>query len=290
MKTMRKITALALITVLALGTAFAYGESSGWDLAFAMLERETGITRDQADPCQIVHEDGVWGFSVKLKEHPEDEDGLLVCDMDKNGNMISIEGPEKINLERQLENDLKACFHREDCAWRMAEVCARWQVKLACVSEAEKERIWPLYLGVVGRGIIAPPEGALDCNAALTAAMDASSARMGWTEAIDLNTMYVPCITACYMLDGEPVWFVYLEDHSYFEKEYSTDRAMKQYQARLEEAFATIDQVPPCKIGIVIDAFTGELKEKPMLDYIPVEFNYLEFLVRTDEAVASIAE
>ena len=28
----------------------------------------------------------------------------------------------------------------------------------------------------------------------------------------------------------------------------------------------------------------------PMLDYIPVEFNYLEFLVRTDEAVASIAE
>ena len=290
MKTMRKITALALITVLALGTAFAYGESSGWDLAFAMLEREKGITRDQADPCQIIHEDGVRVFSVILKEHPEDEDGLLVCDMDEDGNMISIEGPEKINLERQLENDLKACFHREDCAWRMAEVCARWQVKLACVSEAEKERIWPLYLGVVGRGIIAPPEGALDYNAALNAAMGAASARMGWTEAIDLNTMYVPCITACYMLDGEPVWFVYLEDHSYFEKEYSTDRAMKQYQARLEEAFATVDQVPPCKIGIVIDAFTGELKEKPMLDYIPVEFNYLEFLVRTDEAVASIAE
>ena len=120
--------------------------------------------------------------------------------------------------------------------------------------------------------------------------MDAASARMGWTEAVDLNTMYVPCITACYMLDGAPVWFVYLEDHSYFEKEYSTDRAMKQYQAQLKEAFARVDQAPPCKIGIVIDAFTGELKEKPMLDYIPVEFNYLEFLVRTDEAVASIAE
>lgn len=290
MSIMKRIITLVLVTAFALGAACASGEDSGWGLAFAMLERETGITRDQVDPCQIVHEDGVWGFSVKLKEHPEDEDGLLVCDMDKNGNMISIEGPEKINLERQLENDLKACFHREDCAWRMAEVCARWQVKLEGVSEAEKERIWPLYLGVVDRGIIAPPEGALDCHTALTAAMDAASARMGWTEAIDLNTMYVPCITACYMLDGEPVWFVYLEDHSYFEKEYSTDRAMKQYQARLEEAFATIDQVPPCKIGIVIDAFTGELKEKPMLDYIPVEFNYLEFLVRTDEAVASIAK
>ena len=40
----------------------------------------------------------------------------------------------------------------------------------------------------------------------------------------------------------------------------------------------------------MIDAFTGELKEKPMLDYIPVEFNYLDFLIRTKEAVESIAE
>ena len=91
------------------------------------------------------------------------------------------------------------------------------------------------------------------------------------------------------MLYGEPVWFIYLEEHSRFEKEYETDRAMKKYDQELDEAFAKAGQKPPRRIGIVIDAFTGELKEKPMLDYIPVEFNYLEFLVRTDEAVASIS-
>ena len=104
-----------------------------------------------------------------------------------------------------------------------------------------------------------------------------------------METLFVPGLSACYVLDGTPVWFIYLEDHSYFEEEYSTDRAMKKYQERLKEAFAGVGQIPPCKIGIVIDAFTGELKEKPMLDYIPVEFHYLDFLIRTDEAVASIA-
>ena len=70
MSIMKRIITLVLVTAFALGAACASGEDSGWDLAFAMLEREKGITREQADPCQIVHEDGVWGFSVKLKEFP----------------------------------------------------------------------------------------------------------------------------------------------------------------------------------------------------------------------------
>ena len=171
----------------------------------------------------------------------------------------------------------------------MAKVCAKWQAKLEGVSEELKSTIWPRYLAVIDRGIIVPPEDALDYNAALAAARDAASVRMGWN-GIDMDTLFVPGLSACYVLDGKPVWFIYLEDHSNFEEEYSTDRAMKKYQEQLKEAFAGVGQVPPCRIGIVIDAFTGELKEKPMLDYIPVEFNYLDFLIRTDEAVASIAE
>jgi hypothetical protein len=65
---------------------------------------------------------------------------------------------------------------------------------------------------------------------------------------------------------------------------------MAKYDRELDEAFVKVGQKPPRRIGIVIDAFTGELKEKPMLDYIPVEFNYLDFLIRTKEAVESIAE
>ena len=288
MKTMKKVIALIMIMLLAAGNAMAVNDENEWGPAFAVLERETGLSRDEVRTYQIFYEDGIWSFSVVMKNHPEDEDGLLVFETDDNWNLISMEGPEKINLDRQLEIELKDCFHRDDCAWRMAEVCAKWQVKLEGVSQEQKSKIWPRYLAVIDRGIIVPPEGALDYNTALAAARDAASERMGW-KGIDMETLFVPGLSACYVLDGTPVWFIYLEDHSYFEEEYSTDRAMKKYQERLKEAFAGVGQVPPCKIGIVIDAFTGELKEKPMLDYIPVEFHYLDFLIRTDEAVASIA-
>ena len=287
MKTMKKIAALLLGMILMLGVACADDEA-GWDLAFALVERETGYTRDRVTPGQIVKEGKKWGFSVTINDHPEDEDGLLVFEMDQKGNLLSMEGPEKINLDRQLEMQLKACFHREDCAWRLAEVCAKWKVKLADVSEEEKAKIWPRYLAVVDRGIIVPPEGALDYITAVNTAMDAAAARLGWTE--DLPRMYVPIITACCTLYGEQVWFVYLEPHSRFEEEYESDRAMAKYDQELDDAFAKVNQKPPRRIGIVIDAFTGELKEKPMLDYIPVEFNYLDFLIRTKEAVESIAE
>ena len=288
MKPMKKVIALIMIMLLVAENAMAANDENEWNLAFDVLERETGLSRDEVKTYQIFYEDGIWSFSVVMKNHPEDEDGLLVFETDENWNVISMEGPEKINLDRQLEIELKECFHQDDCAWRMAEVCAKWQAKLECVSQEQKNTIWPRYLAVIDRGIIVPPEGALDYNTALAAARDAASARMGW-KGIDMETLFVPGLSACYMLDGTPVWFIYLEDHSYFEEEYSTDRAMKKYQECLKEAFAGVDQIPPCKIGIVIDAFTGELKEKPMLDYIPVEFHYLDFLIRTDEAVASIA-
>ena len=288
MKTIMKAVILMMVMILAAGNAMAANDESEWNLAFDVLERETGLSRDEVRTSQIFYEDGIWSFSVVMKNHPEDEDGLLVFETDDNWNLISMEGPEKINLDRQLEIELKDCFHRDDCAWRMAEVCAKWQVKLEGVSQEQKSKIWPRYLAVIDRGIIVPPEGALVYNTALAAARDAASARMGW-KSIDMETLFVPGLSACYVLDGTPVWFIYLEDHSYFEEEYSTDRAMKEYQKRLKEAFAGVGQVPPCKIGIVIDAFTGELKEKPMLDFIPVEFHYLDFLIRTPEAVASIA-
>lgn len=288
MKTVKRAIALVMIMFLAAGNAMAANDENEWDLAFAVLERETGLGREQVKTGQIFYEDGMWSFSVVMKDHPEDEDGLLVFETDDQWNLISMEGPEKINLDRQLEIELKECFHRDDCAWRMAEVCAKWKEKLEGVSQEQRNTIWPRYLAVIDRGIIVPPEGALDYNTALVAARDAASERMGW-KGIDMETLFVPGLSACYVLDGTPVWFIYLEDHSYFEEEYSTDRAMKKYQERLKEAFAGVGQILPCKIGIVIDAFTGELKEKPMLDYIPVEFHYLDFLIRTDEAVASIA-
>ena len=287
MRTPMKLFAVCMALLLAMsGTCSCAEKSNGWDMAYAALEQKTGYTRDQLIESQLVFEDGEWLFSVIIKDHPEDEDGLLIGEMDSNGTLINLSGPEKINLDTQLENDLKSCFNREDC-WRcLAEVCQRWEKKLNVLSEEQKSTIWKRYIKTVERGIMLPPEDALAFPTAYETALKKAAAAEGWTE--EMIHMFRHCISAYYVLDGTPVWFIYLEQHSWFEPEYESDADMNQYEKKLNAAFAGLNQEPPIKIGILIDAYTGELIEKPMLDYIPEEYHYLDFLIRTDEAVASI--
>ena len=288
MKTFLKISAMCIALLLAMaGICACAEESSEWDMLYALLEKEAGYTRDQLIGTQLVFEEGQWFFCVTLKDHPEDNDGLIIGEMDSDGNLIGMEGPSKITLEELLENDLKSCFAREDCYLRLAEVCAKWKGILATISEEQKAEIWDKYVKVVEMGITLPTEDALDFSTAYETALKKAAAAEGWTE--EMIRMFHHIISAYYVSDGSPVWFVYLEQHSYFEPEYASDADMKKYRDSLKKSFADVNQVPPRKIGIMIDANTGVLKEKVMLDYAPVQFNYLDFLIRTDEAVASIS-
>lgn len=288
MKKRLTIFAICVVLLLAVAGIHSYAEeNSEWDMLYAMLEKETGYTRDQLIGTQLVFEEGQWFFCVTLKDHPEDNDGLILGEMDSDGNLIGMEGPSKITLEELLENDLKSCFAREDCYLRLADVCAKWQGILATISEEQKAEIWDKYVKVVEMGIIPPTEDALDFPTAYEAALKQAAESEGWTD--EMIRMFHHIISAYYVSDGSPVWFIYLEQHSYFEPEYASDANMKKYRDGLKKAFADVNQVPPRKIGILIDASTGVLKEKVMLDYAPVQFNYLDFLIRTNEAVASIA-
>ena len=78
MKTIMKAVILMMVMILAAGNAMAANDESEWNLAFDVLERETGLSRDEVRTSQIFYEDGIWSFSVVMKNHPEDEDGLLV--------------------------------------------------------------------------------------------------------------------------------------------------------------------------------------------------------------------
>lgn len=262
-------------------------ESTGWALAFALIEKETGYMSSQLKKGNLVYGDGRWAFSVTIIDHPVDEDGLLVGEMDAAGNIISLSGPTKISLEQQLVNDLKNCFNREDCYLLLADVCKTWNEKLEQADESTLATIWDKYLAILQLGITSPPSDALAYNMAYDEALRHLAESEGWTD--EMAHMFRLCISAYYVLDKRPVYFFYFERHSYFENDYSTDKAMDQYENSLTKAFSDIGQAPPFKIGIIVSAETGELLERPMLDYAPVQYHYLDFLIRTDEAVASIA-
>ena len=288
MKICLKFFAVCVMFLLTITVIHSCAEKSNeWDMLYATLEKETGYTKDQLIGNQLVFEEGEWLFCVSLKDHSEDNDGLLIGEMDSDGNLIGMEGPSKISLDDHLESDLKSCFNREDCYQCLAKVCAEWRIKLTAIKEEQKAEIWDKYIKVVEMGITLPQEDTLDFHTAYKGALKQVAEAEGWSE--EMIHMFRLCISAYYMLDGSPVWYIYLEQHSWFEPEYESDASMQKYKDSLKKAFAEVDQIPPRKIGILIDANTGILKEKAMLDYAPVQFNYLDFLIRTDDAVASIA-
>lgn len=278
---------LALVCAFAISFALA-DDTQGWDLAFALIEKETGYTRDQLEKVTLVYGNGQYAFSVKIINHSADEDGLLVGEMDASGNKISLTGPGKIHIESQLQRDLKNCFNRRDCYLLLADVCADWNEKLASVDEETIESTWEKYRAILDMGITTPPDDVMDYDTAYASAWTELAAHENWTA--DAEELFRLTISAYYVLNDEPVYSFYFEDHSYFEDAYSTEAAMKKYEKKLAAYFDEIGQQAPYRIGVVISAKTGKLVEAPMLDYIPVQYHYLDFFIRTEEAVASIAQ
>lgn len=280
------LLALTLVFPVFSGRKALASDMDGWALALKLVEKETGYTADQLEKYSLVYGDGVWSFSVIVKDHPEDEKGLIVGQMDAWGNQISLELPTKISLNEQLERGLKSCFNRDDCYLLLAHVCEKWQKRLKDASEEVLSSLWEKYLAVVKMGITLPADNALAYNTAMDMAKKHLVPSLGWTD--EMTEMFRLSISAHYLLDQRPVYFFYYEQHSYFEPEYESERAMKRYEKQLEQIFSCIGQEAPQRIGILLDAKTGELIEPPMLDYAPVQFHYFDFLIRTEEAVQSV--
>lgn len=277
---------LVLLVSCAMMGSSAWAEADGWSMALTLVEQEMGYTAEQLEKNELIYADGVWAFSVTIREHPVDEDGLIVGQMDASGQKISLSAPSKISLEQQLVDDLKSCFNQPDCCILLADVCRQWNERLAGADEETLATIWEKYRAVLQMGIMVPPEDALDHEAARDAAWTQLTAAEGWTE--QMADLFRLSISACYVLDDSPVYFFYWERHSYMEAAYSTDRAMERYRHALSTAFAQVEQSPPLCIGVLVDAETGELVEMPMMDYVPSQFHYLDFLIRTEDAVNSI--
>lgn len=64
----KRFFSLFLVLLLALSCAAACAEGSDWDLAYSLMEKYTGYSRDQVRPGQLLYEDDMLSFSVILKD------------------------------------------------------------------------------------------------------------------------------------------------------------------------------------------------------------------------------
>ena len=286
------LTVFTMICIcsMALSDSSKLTEDEAWEKAFALVEEQTGYTRDQLRKNQILDGDDIWYVTIVLKKPLDDEDGLYYVEMDNEGKLINLTYPSKIFLESQLERDVQACFNCEDSYLLLAGVTTKWTEKLAGLNEpvVSDEWTWQRYLKVIELGIRVPPDTVLNYSEARRAALKQLAEAEGWTD--DMPEMFYIWVSAYYVLDDTPVWFFGLRTHSYTEKEYESDAAMDRYREKLDQAFSEVNQSAPREIGVLINAETGKLIEKPMLDYVPVKFLPMDFLIRTDAAVASITD
>lgn len=283
---MKKILVLLLVSILLITSLPALAEdaaqSQAWDEIFALLEKETGYAQNQMTKGQLVYERGVWGFSVIITDHPADEDGLLVGQMDNQGQLTILQESEKISLDAQLQADLKACFNREDCYLLLAAVHDKWLPILQSLSEDQLSKIFQRYVAIIRLNISTPSDGTITYGDAYNAALQHLAQQPGWSE--EQAHMFRLSISAYYTPEdiARPVYFFNFEQHSYFEEAYESDADMNRYKAALKKAFGG---EAPRHFSIMVDAMDGSLVEAPIYDYAPIQYHYLDFLIRPEEMI-----
>lgn len=288
---MKKILTLVLVSTLIMVSFLVAAEETGtakaWEQALALVEQKLGYSKQQLEKNQIVFGNGVWAFSLTIKDHPQDEDGLLVGQMDTAGNLLSLQGPEKVSLDRQLEVDLKNSFNRDDGYLLLVAVHEKWSPILQALSEEQVSKIFPKYVALINLNLALPHENAISYEDAYQAALHFLAQQPGWSA--DQAQMFRLAMSAYYApVDiGRFVYFFYFEQHVGLEAAYRSEKAMNKYQAELIKAFGG---VAPRQLSIMVDALDGSLVKPPILDYAPVQHHYLDFINRTEEIIQAEKE
>ena len=284
---MKRLLAICLCLLMLPLTALADGanerENRMWAWVDALLPEQTDLNPGDYDHNQIVGDpDNGWNFSVVLKEHPADTNGLYVYHLTPAGELVLKEGPTTLTPSQQATTALIAC-HGEGYYMQLAQVVQDWKDRfdeLEWYDDIELRH--PDILDILKQDIRFPEEGMIAYEEALAAARDQLLAQPGWTE--ESLTHFMMFISA-YMVPediGRPVWlFVFHKASNTPETQKMSSKAYSDYLDKLY-SYTINGKEEPVYIGLLIDAADGSPVEAPRFDYRPVKYIWTDFLVRPD--------
>lgn len=291
-KILSLLVVLACILCLLAGTALAdqITKTNAEDRLYQLLEQHSSYTRDQLKDNECFYDTslGQWVLSSLLINCPSDEDGLIMVYMDEDGNFESIKPSEKVSVLNQIANALIRCTDGEDSYLLLADLVAQWKPRLGelqdAVEQAQQSSTPSFgkadkYVELMSLDLTVPAEGSLPIDEAQRIATRYIAQLDGWSEEkaamfpLDMNAYYTPADI------GKPVYFFKFEQYSY--SDYSLSE-MDEYNQRMTDIFGG---KAPKTISIMVDAVDGSLVEKPIFDYAPLEYFFLDALIRTDAII-----
>ena len=132
---MRRLMILLMMTVLLVCGSMAGFAETQLDQIYQYVEEQLGYTREELTLNQTAEtEEGGLVFSLKLKEAGPAHNGLVIGELDAQGNFIRLEGPQAIDLLTQYVNDWqKNRFHYDT----LYDLVQRWRPIVDALSPEE---------------------------------------------------------------------------------------------------------------------------------------------------------
>ncbi|MEG2273162.1 MAG: hypothetical protein RSC05_12910 [Acinetobacter sp.] len=293
----RFLATLLLIISLLLLLNVVHAENKALrDLALDYLESETQYLRSQVESLDCYDaDDGVYAFTFSIIQHPSNSDGLIICIVNSNGELISIEGPTEISLSEELGIDLKKCWLSEEkpCYQMLYETVGVWKSKVSMLDAASPAQTYDKYVQVTQLHFVMPEENWLVQEEAWAKALTYLN-NAGISK--EMAEQYEHIINACYIpVDiGKAVWYFYFTYPSFIGGEYDRmseneiDTLVEKTAQNMTHLWGSSSY--PRQFSILVDAVTGDLIEAPILDYAPVQYHYLDFLIRPDFLLSNIGK
>ena len=269
------ITQMALVILTLSASITAYAEAP-MDQIYQYVEEQLGYTREELALNQTAEtEEGGLVFSLKLKEADPATNGLVIGELDAQGNFIRLEGPQAIDLRTQYVNDWqKNRFHYDT----LYDLVQRWRPIVDALSPEElaefdsRKHIRTIET-FVHHDFRLPGSEHIAYEDAVAHAREALLQLPGWTQekvglmGISAEAFHVP------LGMEQPVYQFIFERAS----------SVEQSKAALSDGPYTFDQDAwvakeqavfgdnhPWRISIRIDAQTGAVVGTILVEYPPV--------------------
>lgn len=268
-KLITKLMVIICLAVLPITVFAGTNQKEIQEAFYVYCEKELGYCKDEVMPYNIAQsEDGTWIISLLVKNPDPETNGLILGQLDKDGGLISIQGPTAVSLKQQFGDAFaKASWHYQD----MYRFKREWEARLDSMTDEEIKEFVDMgresyIIDFLHHTVVLPDETCIPYEEARGKAIEAIEALEGWTKQmtdyidVTMEIVHIP------VGRSQPVYqfvYTYISDVYYAKAIESgapyTDQISREYHRLSDAEDKVFGNNLPRMISVRIDAKTGEL-------------------------------